>query len=251
MFDSSSPIDFALQHQDPTHGIQALLDAGLDPAEEMMRKEEGEADGPGWDRVMVFRRFLVFCFAGSLDPVEWARRAMAVAREAHPAAVCRMALAEWDARCDELSTLAAPGVLGLVARKVGANRSVASAQGLLGGHAEMRDVVWPTAPDGWVVVLRKLLEDVFADGLDPERVAKRLAVFAHVMAARLLVGATCEEVGRIFDQCRASVSWRVRRVYNERVERAGGVAHAAFQKSASVVARYSDAQVGNRNRRKG
>jgi polar amino acid transport system ATP-binding protein len=79
-----------------------------------------------------------------------------------------------------------------------------------------------------VVEPRRLFFDEPTSALDPEMRAEVLEMIAEV---------------------RAAVSWRVREVFNRRVEAAGGVAHAAFQKSASVVRKYKAAQMGNENRR--
>ena len=54
------------------------------------------------------------------------------------------------------------------------------------------------------------------------------------------------------DKGKATVSARGKRLLNQRIERAGGHGcYAHYQKSASAVARYRAAQMGNHNRREG
>ena len=235
-------LDFAIRFADPGHGLQSVADACLDPAEIAMRAEEAEPV----ERAMVVARLLAFLLCNTLCPGDWARRFFALARWAHPSLVREVDGEAWERGCRVLSAKAGPGVAALLAR---CEHGVSVAQGLGGGSVSMAAVVPADAGEEWFGVLESLLEDFSRGGLRPEPVAKHAGAIAMALYPSLLVRATCAEHAALFAEVRAAVSWRVREVFNRRVEAAGGVAHAAFQKSASVVRKYKAAQMGNENRR--
>lgn len=97
--------------------------------------------------------------------------------------------------------------------------------------------------------LEKMLEYFFADGPAPHRVMKRLYALVKAIRSDLILHMSCEEIGKLFGETRAAVSWRVQQCFNKLIERNGGVGKAPFQKSDGAREAYAAAQKGNTNRR--
>lgn len=102
-------------------------------------------------------------------------------------------------------------------------------------------------------VFRALLGYFFADGVHPLDVVRRVYAVAKAVAPDLIGDMSLEDLAVLCgDGGRATVSARIKRVYNRYIEESGGRGvQAHFQKSATTVRRYAEAQKGNRNRRKG
>lgn len=238
--------DHFLIHADAGAGLQSVADAAMDPFEALARKEDGEEPV---SRSLVLRRLVIFLHADSLHPGEWARRWFALAALAHPTLVMAVDVDVWQRDCLALDIFAQAAVMEIRARRVGANRSLLDAQGLEPGHSKMSMILPDVMEEEWRSVLRRLLEDLASTGMSPPEVAKRCASYAQTLAHPMLLMASCEEIGRLFGQTRAAVSWRAKEVFTRRIEAAGGVGHAPFQKGSEVSEKYREAQMGNRNRK--
>jgi hypothetical protein len=247
-------IDTARAHADPTSGFQSIADAGLDPAEECMRHEEEEEGDVARDvmaeRQAIFARLRVHIHGGTLDPGEWSRRWFALARHVAADMVAGVDHAEWERDCAWMSARAAQAVVDLHARAWKHGRNIWQEQGLEHRTPQLATVLPRGASERWRATLRRILEDTAANGIKADAVAKRFSAMTQFLEPRLLCMASCEQIAALFGQKgRAATSARVRAVCNKRIERAGGTAHGAFQKSATAVEKMKIAQLGNTNRR--
>ena len=111
---------------------------------------------------------------------------------------------------------------------------------------ELRELRWEERK----TTFRLMLEYMFAGGPEPLGVLR--AVFAIVKAVRpeLLGNMSLDDIAVICcDGGKATVSARIQRIYNGKLEEAGmKVTGASFQKQSEA---YSTSQLGNKNRRKG
>jgi hypothetical protein len=96
-----------------------------------------------------------------------------------------------------------------------------------------------------------LLDFFFADGPNPLEVIRRVLSTVKAIKPELIGDMSCEDLAILCDDTgRATVSARVKRVYSRfLVEHGATVTKARFQKSDAAVARYRQAQMGNKNRK--
>lgn len=103
--------------------------------------------------------------------------------------------------------------------------------------------------------MERLMLFFFADG-KPERLElpmRRVYAVAKAFFPELIDGMSLDALGEVFDEdkperARARWSARLKVMVNKPIEEAGGVAHSKYQKAESASAKYSAAQMGNRNR---
>jgi hypothetical protein len=99
---------------------------------------------------------------------------------------------------------------------------------------------------------RAILADFFADGPHPAKVMRRVFALTKAYAPELILNMTCQDLGNMFGETRAAVSWRINQLHNKRVKAAGANGtHVRFQKSETTRAKYRLAAKGNKNRAKG
>lgn len=101
-----------------------------------------------------------------------------------------------------------------------------------------------------LATFRRMLEFIFQSGPEPLRVLRYVFALTKAVRPQLLGDMSLDDIAIICaDGGKATVSARIERIYNATLEKAGVAApRAAFQKRSS---RYSEAQVGNKNRVKG
>lgn len=99
--------------------------------------------------------------------------------------------------------------------------------------------------------MRRALTYIFAGGPKPLDVLQRCYGLAKALNPELVYNMSCEDIAILSgDEGRATVSARIKRLYNEPVSKAGMKgSFLHFQKDSSAVAAYQKAQSGNQNRR--
>ena len=70
--------------------------------------------------------------------------------------------------------------------------------------------------------LERFLEFIFKEGPHPGLVTGRLYGVTHAIRADLLGKCSMREIGLLLGVTKADISWRVKKVYNRTIERAGG-----------------------------
>ena len=96
-----------------------------------------------------------------------------------------------------------------------------------------------------------LLDFFFADGPNPLNVIRRVLSLVKAIKPELIGNMSMEDVATLCDDTgRATVSHRVKRVYTRFLQAQGAkVTKARCQKSERATAKYSEAQMGNQNRK--
>jgi hypothetical protein len=96
--------------------------------------------------------------------------------------------------------------------------------------------------------LRKMLDYIFQYGPEPIKVLRVIFALAKSVRPELIADMSLDDISIICaDGGKATVSARIKRIYNGTLEKAGAKgAAAAFQKRGN----YAAAQAGNTNRRK-
>lgn len=96
----------------------------------------------------------------------------------------------------------------------------------------------------------RLLAWLFADGMHPMAVLRRIYGVTKALAPHLLGDMPLDDLALLCgDGGKATVSARIRRIYNHLLEESGQRnVQAFFQKNARTLAKYALAQQGNRNR---
>lgn len=96
----------------------------------------------------------------------------------------------------------------------------------------------------------RLLAWFYADGRHPLQVLRRVYGVTKALAPQLLGDMPLDDLALLCgDGGKATVSARIRRIYNHLLEKSGQRnVQAFFQKNARTLAKYSLAQRGNRNR---
>lgn len=98
---------------------------------------------------------------------------------------------------------------------------------------------------------RRLMSIFFADGPHPSDVMRRVYAFAKALRPELILNMSCEEVGAIFGETKASVSYRIKQLVNRPImAHSGHGTQLPWQKSSSACATYAARAKGNTNRRK-
>jgi hypothetical protein len=112
---------------------------------------------------------------------------------------------------------------------------------------DARDANWEQRVKG----MRGMMQYCFADGPHPLKVLERVYAVAKAVYPDLILNMSQEALAVLCnDGGRATVSARIKRLYNEPVARAGmNGSHLPWQKSASAVQTYADRQRGNQNRK--
>ena len=108
-------------------------------------------------------------------------------------------------------------------------------------------------PEEWEIrneAFRQILEFFFQDGPEPLAVLRRVFATVKAVAPHLVGDMSCEDIALICgDGGRATVSARIKRIYNGKLKESGMKAvKAPFQKSEEAVRTFSEAQKGNKNR---
>lgn len=102
-----------------------------------------------------------------------------------------------------------------------------------------------------VETFRILLGEIFSEGPDPARTMRRLYTLVKAYAPELIFNMSDQEMGLLFGETRAAVSWRRNKLVTDRLAAAGNRGtHVRCQKSEEARARLAAAQRGNRNRAK-
>lgn len=138
-----------------------------------------------------------------------------------------------------------------------ADHHIAVAEGLSRAQkvAAIRDALqinWEERVRGMTGVL----DYIFAEGPHPLLTYRRLAALAKAIRPECIMDMSCAQLAVLCDDGkgrssdgRATVSARIKRLYEEPIRRAGmRGCKAAFQKTESASASYSAAAKGNRNR---
>ena len=102
-------------------------------------------------------------------------------------------------------------------------------------------------------ILGMLIDFTLQDGPHPAKVMKNFYALVHALRPQALPGKwTCQDFADLFGETKAAHSWRVKKLFERRLETRGArPIKARFQKASSATANYSAAQKGNRNRRHG
>lgn len=103
-----------------------------------------------------------------------------------------------------------------------------------------------------VEAFRQVLEFCFQQGPHPGHVVRRVFCLAKAFAPELVLNMGVRDLGRMFGESHGCWSWRLKQVVVDFVKvRSGQTMNMPYQKSAEARAKYSEAQMGNRNRRNG
>jgi len=119
----------------------------------------------------------------------------------------------------------------------------------------------------WTIRLEafhQVLEFLFAEGPEPLAVIRRLYGIVKALKPELTGNMSCEDIALLCNDAvqwdekkgewtagRATVSARIKRIYNGTLQKAGmRAAKAPFQKSDEAVRTFREAQKGNQNRNK-
>lgn len=102
-------------------------------------------------------------------------------------------------------------------------------------------------------IVGMLIDFALQDGPHPAKVMKNFYALVHALRPQALPGKwTCQDFADLFGETKAAHSWRVKKLFERRLEARGArPIKARFQKTASATANYSAAQKGNHNRRHG
>lgn len=97
---------------------------------------------------------------------------------------------------------------------------------------------------------RRLLALFFADGPHPGDVMRRVYAFTKALHPELILNMSCEEIGGMFGETKAAVSYRIKQLVNRPISaHSGRSAQLPWQKSSSACAKYAARAKGNQNRR--
>lgn len=224
-----------------TAGVEALH--VLDPAEAMMRAEEGpdgrmERERPALEHE-IFNGLLEYLLGEGPDPVRVRDRLEGALRAFVPGVTEKMR--------GPLVWVREEVVVEVLRRR--------SAED--GGEARLS--TWVRAleaeEDSKTVArtLGGLIRFVLVEGLRWKAAVAVVYCLAKALRPELIGHMSLEDVARLSGDLggRATPSARIRRIYNARVSAAGMLAsHASFQKSEEACRRYAAAQLGNGNRKK-
>jgi len=96
-----------------------------------------------------------------------------------------------------------------------------------------------------------ILDTVLADFKrhpDPADVGKKVLAFAKFVGHKSVDGWSLGEIATASGETKAALSARIRKMCNQPIEAAGGVAQARFQQGPEQRAVSAEAQKGNKNR---
>ena len=100
-----------------------------------------------------------------------------------------------------------------------------------------------------VEAMRDLMGYFFADGPHPAAVLKRVFAVAKAIFPELVLNMSCEEIGLLFGETKAAVSYRIKLLVNKPIAALfGHDVQLPWQKSASACAKYRAQAMGNTNR---
>lgn len=101
-------------------------------------------------------------------------------------------------------------------------------------------------------LLGQVLDYLYSDGPHPGSVLRRVYGLAKSIRPNLIMNMSLNEVGILFGEGRASQSARIKRIFNGYLKKATGHdVTLPWQKSAEACEAYSEAAMGNANRRHG
>lgn len=222
----------------------------LDPSEMMMRMEEEAADPAAAVsrerealRVEIFSGYAEYLFADGPEPEQVRARIEGFFQSFQPELLPLRGAMVWVSH----------EVVGQVIRKhaprLAALRAASQSRGALSEwYRELR-----REPDFESVceTIARLIAFTLREGNRWRNVVSVAYCLAKALRPHLIAGMSLEDIAKLSgDSGRATPSDRVRRLYNRVVERAGGKGcQVHFQKSAAVVEKYGQAQLGNQNRR--
>jgi hypothetical protein len=108
-----------------------------------------------------------------------------------------------------------------------------------------------TEPPEATETLSRVLEKIFRGGIDPRAIAQATFALTGWLFRDLQLNMSLEALGNLFDEERATQSWRSK-TYIEEMLRAAGFrgCKTAWQKPQSAVAHYAESAQGNTNRRR-
>lgn len=101
-------------------------------------------------------------------------------------------------------------------------------------------------------MLGQVLDYFFADGPHPGAVLRRVFGLAKAVRPQLIMHMSLHDLGQMFGDGRAAWSFRIKSIFNGYLKKMTGMDFTLpWQKSPGAVAKYSEAQKGNSNRRHG
>jgi hypothetical protein len=101
-----------------------------------------------------------------------------------------------------------------------------------------------------IEAMRDLMSYFFAEGPHPEAVLKRVFAVAKAIFPQLVFNMSCEEIGLLFGETKAAVSYRIKLLVNRPIAALfGHKVQLPWQKSSSACAIYAARAKGNQNRR--
>lgn len=106
---------------------------------------------------------------------------------------------------------------------------------------------WAIRTEAW----HTLLEFFFSEGPEPLAVIRQIYGIVKALKPELIGDMSCEDIALLCgDGGRATVSARIKRIYNNLLTKNGSRAKAPFQKNPEALRSFSRAQRGNKNRTK-
>lgn len=232
-----------------TAGASALH--GMDPFEIACRMEEQQnpaerAETERWAlRNEIFSGFVEYVFADGPAPVDVRERLEGFFRSFHPALADKIKGPHVWTDAETVAT-----VLRRHQKKLAAVAAARRSRGSLSGwNAELETEIDFKSVREMLVELVKL---VASQGSDWRRITAAAYCIAKALRPALIAGMSLEDIATLSGDKggRATPQNRTKRIFNDRVEAAGFKAvHVHYQKSASVIEKYREAQMGNTNRR--
>lgn len=240
----------ALRNADrDTYGAAALH--GLDPSEIVCRMEESELDPlPGMLRERealrreIFAGAIEYFFCDGPAPEAVRERVGGFVGSMAPDAAARITgEIDWITPCQVREILRRPAYL----RRLRALRATQRPGNLYDWDEELKRERDAECVSATIVEIVGVL---LSQGTAWRQVIAVCYTLAKAFHSHLIAGMSLEDIARLSgDAGRATPSHRGKRLYNHRLEAAGALGTSLpYQKSASVVAKYAEAQRGNTNR---
>jgi hypothetical protein len=222
----------------------------LDPSEQVMRMEEmGDSETVEKDRdalrVEIFSGFAAYLFADGPEPAAVRARIEGFFRSFHETLADKMrGPVVWVAPEKVAEVLARHG------EKLAEVKAAARSRGALSTWwAELETEVDIDFVRSCIVGLIELL---VSQGRTWRLATGTAYCLAKAFRPQLIAGMSLDDIAKLSGDAggRATPCNRTKRIYNRRVAAAGALgSYVHFQKSAEAVARYSEAQKGNKNRK--
>jgi len=247
-----------------------LVVCPLTPLEELLSKEEQRERSPDEIRSEVrqnaFRDMWSYFFQEGPVPLHVLRYVFALARAVRPELLGGLSVEDIRSICDDGDAATEElRIARIYRRALPVDRAAAIEKRVAGVLSKWKTMAHLARPPRMALstlldvaevsdeitseirldTFRHLLGEIFQWGHEPVQVLRYVIGQTKAVRPELLGDMSLEDISIICaDGGRATVSVRIKRIYNDRVASAGMVARASFQKAGN----YSSPQIGNKNR---